>query len=59
MRPDLRSEVSEWLARAAQARRVANMLSNRDADVARAYARECEAKAREVAIYGMVASIAA
>lgn len=34
-----------WLARAAQARRVAAMLSLKDAELLEAYALECEAKA--------------
>ncbi len=46
--PDLRSEVSSWLVRAEQARRVAGMLSFGDADAAYSYARECEARAREL-----------
>jgi hypothetical protein len=34
-----------WLARAAQARRVAMMLAAKDAEILEAYALECEAKA--------------
>ena len=34
-----------WLARAEQARRVARMLSAKDAAVVEAYAKECEARA--------------
>ncbi len=45
---DLRSEVSSWLVRAEQARRVAGMLSFGDADTAYSYARECESRAREL-----------
>jgi hypothetical protein len=41
------SETLAWWARAAQARRVAGMLSPRDAQVAEAYAVECEDQARE------------
>lgn len=36
-----------WWTRAAQARRVAGMLSPRDAQLAEAYAVECEDQARE------------
>jgi hypothetical protein len=42
------SETLAWWARAAQARRVAGMLSPRDARLAEAYAVECEDQAREV-----------
>jgi hypothetical protein len=41
------SETLAWWARAAQARRVAGMLSPRDAQLAEAYAAECEDQARE------------
>jgi len=41
------SETVAWWARAAQARRVAGMLSPRDAQLAEAYAVECEGQARE------------
>jgi hypothetical protein len=34
-----------WLARAAQARRIAPMLTLKDAEILEAYALECEAKA--------------
>jgi hypothetical protein len=47
MRSD-RSEVTSWLVRAEQARRIAGMLAGEDADMAQAYARECEARAREL-----------
>jgi hypothetical protein len=47
MRTD-RSEVTSWLVRAEQARRIAGMLVGQDADVAQAYARECETRAREL-----------
>jgi hypothetical protein len=40
------SETLAWWARAAQARRVAGMLSPRDAQLAEAYALECEEQAR-------------
>ena len=40
------SETLAWWARAAQARRVAGMLSPPDAQLAEAYAAECEAQAR-------------
>ena len=40
------SENLAWWARAAQARRVAGMLSPRDAQLAEAYAIECEDQAR-------------
>jgi hypothetical protein len=40
------SETLAWWARAAQARRVAGMLSPRDAQLAEAYATECEDQAR-------------
>jgi hypothetical protein len=42
------SETVAWWARAAQARRVAAMLSPRDAQLAEAYALECEDNAREI-----------
>jgi hypothetical protein len=41
------SETLAWWARAAQARRVAGMLSPRDAQLAEAYAVECEDQARD------------
>jgi hypothetical protein len=41
------SETLAWWARAVQARRVAGMLSPRDAQLAEAYAAECEDQARE------------
>jgi hypothetical protein len=40
------SEILRWHARAGQARRVAGMLSPRDAALVEAYARECEDCAR-------------
>jgi hypothetical protein len=40
------SETLSWSARAAQARRVAGMLSPRDAQLAEAFAVECEDQAR-------------
>lgn len=50
MRPDrLPSEALMWLMRAEQARRIAGMLSGEDAERVWAYARECEANAREAA----------
>ena len=42
------TESQWWLARAEQARRIAAALPKADADVAEAYARECEARAMEV-----------
>jgi hypothetical protein len=42
------SEGSAWWERAAQARRVAEMLSPADARLAEAYAVECEARARGI-----------
>ena len=45
-----------WWARAAQARRVANMLSPRDAQLAEAYALECEDYARKES-WGAVRSV--
>jgi hypothetical protein len=44
------SETLAWRAREAQARRVACMLSPRDAQLAEAYAAECEDHAREAAV---------
>jgi hypothetical protein len=44
------SEASLWCARAGQARRVAGMLSPRDAALLEAYARECEDCARSASI---------
>ena len=41
------SETLAWWTRAAQARRVAGMLSPGDAQLAEAYAAECEDQARE------------
>lgn len=38
-----------WLARAAQARRVAAMLAVKDAEILEAFARECEARAAKPA----------
>lgn len=46
------SETLAWWARAAQARRVAEMLSPRDAQLAEAYAAECEDQAREASFDG-------
>jgi hypothetical protein len=40
------SEADTWYLRAEQARRIASMLSPRDADLVLAYARECEDKAQ-------------
>jgi hypothetical protein len=42
-RPKTESDV--WLMRAAQARRIATVLSRRDADIALSHAAECEAEA--------------
>jgi len=47
------SETLAWWARAAQARRVAGMLSPRDARLAEAYAAECEDQAREASFGGL------
>ena len=47
------SETLAWWARAAQARRVAGMLSPRDARLAEAYAAECEDQAREASSGGL------
>ncbi len=47
------SETLAWWARAAQARRVAGMLSPRDARLAEAYALECEDQAREASFGGL------
>jgi hypothetical protein len=44
------SETMLWRARAGQARRVAGMLSPRDAALLEAYARECEDSARAASI---------
>ena len=41
------SETLAWWVRAAQARRIAGMLSPRDAQLAEAYAVECEDQAQE------------
>jgi hypothetical protein len=41
--------VRAWLARAAQARRIAPMLASRDAEILEAFARECEARAAKPA----------
>jgi hypothetical protein len=37
-----------WAMRAERARRIATMLSRKDADAIEAYARECEAKAMQM-----------
>src|SRR5215831_6105934 len=47
------SETLAWWTRAAQARRVAGMLSPRDARLAEAYAVECEDQAREASSGGL------
>ena len=47
------SETFAWWARAAQARRVARMLSTRDAQLAEAYAVECDDQAREASSGGL------
>jgi hypothetical protein len=44
------SETMMWRARAAQARRIASMLSPRDAALVEAYARECDDCARAASI---------
>jgi len=44
------SETLMWRARAGQGRRVAGMLSPRDAALLEAYARECEDRARVASI---------
>ena len=49
------SETLAWWARAAQARRVACMLSPRDAQLAEAYAVECEDQARVASLGGFKA----
>jgi hypothetical protein len=46
------SEALMWHARAGQARRVASMLSQRDAALVEAYAKECEDCARAASIEG-------
>ncbi len=40
--------VQIWLARAAQARRIAVMLSAKDAEIVAAYAMECEAEVKRL-----------
>jgi hypothetical protein len=47
------SDPFAWWARAAQARRVAGMLPSRDAQLAEAYALECEGYARETSVSGV------
>ena len=37
-----------WAMRAERARRIGTMLSSKDAEAIEAYARECEAKARQI-----------
>jgi hypothetical protein len=51
------SETLLWRARAGQARRVASMLSARDAALLEAYARECEDCARTASIENARANI--
>src|SRR4029077_20060728 len=46
------SETMMWRARAGQARRVASMLSPRDAALVETYARECDDSARAASIEG-------
>ena len=46
------SETLAWWARAAQARRIAGLLSPRDAQIAEAYAVECEDHARAASFRG-------
>jgi hypothetical protein len=50
------SETMLWRARAGQARRVAGMLSPRDAALLEAYARECEDSARAASIESATAN---
>ena len=45
-----------WWARAAQARRVAGMLSPKDAQLAEAFALECEDQAREASFSGLLSA---
>jgi hypothetical protein len=47
------SESRAWWARAAQTRRIASMLSPRDAQLAEAYAVECEHQARATSAEGI------
>jgi hypothetical protein len=47
------SETLALWARAAQARRVAGMLSPKDAQLAEAYAAECEKQARDASLNGL------
>ena len=47
------SESLAWWVRAAQARRIANMLPPRDAKLAEAYAVECEHQARVTSAEGI------
>jgi hypothetical protein len=37
-----------WLMRAERARRIASMVSRRDAEAIEAYARECDARAKQI-----------
>jgi hypothetical protein len=53
------SESLTWWVRAAQARRIATMLTPRDAQLAEAYARECEDQARGVSGDGIQAGSSA
>jgi hypothetical protein len=46
------SETLLWHARAGQARRIADMLSPRDAELVEAYAIECEGRARSTSSEG-------
>lgn len=48
-----------WLDRAERSRRIAGFLSGRDAAVAEAYARECEAEAKRVIERAMSKPLAA
>jgi hypothetical protein len=52
------TEVSSLMVRAERARRIALMLPEHDAEVARSYARECETKALQL-IDGQLAPLAA
>jgi hypothetical protein len=48
-----------WVMRAERARRIAAMLSVKDAEAIEAYARECEAKARQPVVRQAVPPLAA
>jgi hypothetical protein len=57
---DSRADVPQaWVMRAERARRIASMLTRKDAEAIEAYARECEARARQTVERQVVPPLAA